>query len=107
VRDNAFRGTKAAETIAMWPSVRAGEENYIFPYQESCDSMFNSGLIYELGAMKESAQALLSEITEDAAEYTDAVRLHNFLSYFSSILVNDIPSNSILREFLGGSCFHV
>ncbi|MCL2060047.1 MAG: nucleoside kinase [Oscillospiraceae bacterium] len=107
VRDNAFRGTKAAETIKMWPSVRAGEEEYIFPYQESCDSMFNSGLIYELGAMKGVAQDLLCEIADDVPEYTEAIRLHRFLSYFAQILTDDIPTNSILREFIGGSCFHV
>jgi len=107
VRDHAFRGTKAVDTITMWPSVRAGEEEYIFPYQESCDSMFNSGLIYELGAMKQGAQALLSDIKQDVVEYTEAARLHKFLSYFTSILTDDIPPNSILREFIGGSCFHV
>ena len=107
VRDHAFRGAKAIETIKMWPSVRSGEEEYIFPYQESCDSMFNSGLIYELGAMKANAQALLSEISGDAPEYSEAVRLHRFLSYFEQIITDDIPPNSILREFIGGSCFRV
>jgi uridine kinase len=107
VRDHAFRGAKAIETIKMWPSVRAGEEEYIFPYQESCDSMFNSGLIYELGAMKEIAQALLGEIGEDIPEYAEAIRLHRFLDYFVQIMTDDIPSNSILREFIGGSCFRV
>ena len=105
VRDNSFRYAKAAETIRMWPSVRAGEEEYIFPYQESCDSMFNSALIYELGVMKETAQALLSEIGGDVPEYSEAVRLHKFLSYFAGIAPDDIPPNSILREFIGGSCF--
>ena len=107
VRDNAFRGTKAAETIRMWQSVRAGEEEYIFPYQEHCDSMFNSGLIYELGAMKETARALLIEIEKDEDVYAEAVRLYNFLGFFSEIKANDIPLNSILREFIGGGCFNV
>ena len=107
VRDNAFRGTKAGETIKMWPSVRSGEEEYIFPYQESCDSMFNSGLIYELGAMKECARSLLSEIGDCEEAYIEAVRLHMFLSYFTDIKTDDVPPNSILREFIGGSCFHV
>ena len=107
VRDHAFRGTKAIETIGMWQSVRSGEEEYIFPYQESCDSMFNSGLIYELGAMKSGAQTLLGEIEDNAPEYPEAVRLHRFLSYFAQIDTDDIPRNSILREFIGGSCFRV
>jgi len=107
VRDNAFRGTSAGETIMMWPSVRSGEEDYIFPYQESCDSMFNSGLIYELGAMKDYARALLSEIDDRDDAYTEAVRLHKFLSYFTGIRTDDVPLNSILREFIGGSCFRV
>jgi uridine kinase len=105
VRDNSFRGTVAIETIKMWPSVRAGEEEYIFPYQESCDSMFNSGLIYELGVMKNKALALLSEIGAETAEYAEAFRLSKFLSYFAPIAADDIPPNSILREFIGGSCF--
>ena len=107
VRDHAFRGTKAVETIRMWPSVRSGEEDYIFPYQESCDSMFNSGLIYELGAMKDGAQELLSEIEDSVPEYSEAIRLYRFLNYFERIITDDVPTNSILREFIGGSCFHV
>jgi uridine kinase len=105
VRDHFFRGTDAIGTIRMWPSVRAGEEEFIFPFQESCDSMFNSGLIYELGAVKESAMALLGEIGPDVPEYAEALRLNKFLSYFASIITDDIPANSILREFIGGSCF--
>ncbi|MDR3121735.1 MAG: nucleoside kinase [Clostridiales bacterium] len=107
VRDHQFRASKAIDTIRMWPTVRAGEEAYIFPYQESCDSMFNSGLIYELGAMKQSALPLLGAIGRDAPEYPEAVRLAKFISYFAPIPVGEIPANSILREFLGGSCFHV
>jgi len=106
VRDHLYRGARAVETIGMWPSVRAGEEEYIFPYQESCDSMFNSGLIYELGALKVIATQLLSEIGPDVAEYAEALRLLKFISYFAHILTDDIPTNSILREFIGGSCFH-
>ena len=105
VRDHQFRGASALRTIRMWPSVRAGEERHIYPYQDTCDSVFNSGLIYELGAMRESALPLLSEIGRDCEEYAEASRLAKFLGYFSPIGDVDIPANSILREFLGGSCF--
>jgi len=105
VRDRLFRGASAVETIGMWPSVRAGEEDYIFPYQESCDSMFNSGLIYELGVMKDIAKPLLEGVGRGVPEYAEALRLNKFLSYFVGIQADDIPPNSILREFIGGSCF--
>jgi len=107
VRDNQFRGSSALDTIRMWPSVRAGEEKYIFPYQESCDIMFNSAMIYELGAMKPFALPLLEEIGQNVEEHLEAVRLIKFMSYFAPVDINDIPTNSILREFLGGSCFYI
>ena len=107
VRDNQFRGTSAIETLRMWPSVKAGEEEHIFPYQESCDVMFNSALIYELGTMKPFAMPLLEEIDHSYEEYPEVVRLTKFLSYFAPVDIGDIPTNSILREFLGGSCFYV
>ena len=105
VRDNQFRAVSALETIRMWPSVRNGEEEYIFPYQESCDTMFNSALIYELGALKSNALPLLEQIGSDIPEYSEANRLIKFLSYFVPVNTDEIPSNSLLKEFLGGSCF--
>jgi uridine kinase len=106
-RDHQFRASSALDTIRIWPSVRAGEEEYIFPYQESCDVMFNSGLIYELGAMKDCVIPLLEGIGPGEPEYPEAMRLVKFMSYFAPIKADDIPPNSILREFLGGSCFAV
>ena len=105
VRDNLFRGTSAPETIDMWPAVRRGEERNIFPFQQEADAMFNSSLIYELLVMKGHALPLLSAITKDMPQYSEARRLIEFLSYFLQIPADDIPPNSILREFLGGSCF--
>lgn len=105
VRDNLFRGTTAPETIDMWPAVRRGEERNIFPFQQEADVMFNSSLIYELLVLKGYALPLLSAITKDMPQYSEARRLIEFLSYFLQIPADDIPPNSILREFLGGSCF--
>jgi len=105
VRDNLFRGTTAPETIDMWPSVRRGEERNIFPFQHEADAMFNSSLIYELLVLKGYALPLLGAITRDMPQYSEARRLIEFLSYFLQIPADDIPPNSILREFLGGSCF--
>jgi len=105
VRDNLFRGTSAPETIDMWPAVRRGEERNIFPFQQEADAMFNSSLIYELLVIKGHALPLLSAITKDMPQYSEARRLIEFLSYFLQIPADDIPPNSILREFLGGSCF--
>jgi len=105
VRDNLFRGTTAPETIAMWPQVRRGEERNIFPFQQEADAMFNSSLIYELLVLKGYALPLLSAITKDMPQYSEARRLIEFLSYFLQVPADDIPPNSILREFLGGSCF--
>lgn len=106
VRDNLFRGTPAPVTIDMWPAVRRGEERNIFPFQQEADVMFNSSLIYELLVLKGYALPLLSAITRDMPQYTEARRLTEFLSYFLQIPADDVPPNSILREFLGGSCFN-
>ena len=107
VRDNRTRGTKARETIAMWPSVRRGEEENIFPYQEEADVMFNSALLYELAILKQYAAPLLYQIQKTDPEYYEAKRLLKFLDYFVGVPSEDIPNNSILREFVGGSCFDV
>ncbi len=107
VRDNRTRGTSAKNTIAMWKSVRRGEEENIFPYQEESDAMFNSALIYELAVLKIYAEPLLFQIEKDDPEYQEAKRLLKFLDYFLAIPNDDVPHNSILREFVGGSCFEV
>ena len=107
VRDARTRGTSAAGTIAMWGSVRYGEENYIFPFQESADVMFNSALLYELSVLKTYAQPLLFGIDQDDRASTEATRLLKFLDYFMPISQESIPNNSLLREFVGGSCFDV
>ena len=107
VRDARTRGTGARRTIEMWPSVRRGEENYIFPFQESADAMFNSVLIYELAVLKQYAEPLLFGIKEHEPEYYEAKRLLKFLEYFQGIDSQNVPSNSICREFIGGSCFQV
>lgn len=106
VRDYQFRGTNAVSTIKRWPSVRRGEERNIFPFQESADIMFNSSLIVELGVLKCFAEPLLSEIGTETPEYSEAKRLLGFLSYFLPIESREIPFNSIIREFIGGSCFY-
>ena len=107
VRDNRTRGTSAKATIAMWPSVRRGEDENIFPYQEQADAMFNSALLYELAVLKLYAEPVLFQIGPDEPEYQEAKRLLKFLDYFVGIPSEDIPKNSILREFVGGSCFDV
>ena len=107
VRDARTRGNDARETIAMWPSVRRGEEKYIFPYQEEADVMFNSALIYELSVIKQYAEPLLFSVPKDCDEYYEAKRLLKFLDYFLGMGVTNIPTNSILREFVGGGCFDV
>ncbi len=107
VRDNLFRGTPPEDTMAMWASVRRGEEKYIFPFQENADVMFNSALTYELAIMKKYAYPRLLTITEDSPCYTMARRLVKFLNYIQTADVEDeIPVNSILREFIGGCCFY-
>ena len=107
VRDYQFRGTPPEETLDMWPSVRRGEENYIFPFQEKADAMFNSSLTYELCIMKKFAYPALQAVTPDSPHYTLARRLVKFLNYIQTADVEDeIPVNSILREFIGGCCFY-
>ena len=91
----------------MWSSVRRGEEENIFPFQEDADVMFNSALIYELSVLKQFAEPLLFGIDKDCAEYAEAKRLLKFLSYFLGVSSEGVPNNSILREFVGGSCFKV
>ncbi|MCM1256918.1 MAG: nucleoside kinase [Roseburia sp.] len=107
VRDARTRNTTAEETIAMWKSVRRGEEKYIFPFQESADVMFNSGLIYELAVLKSYAEPLLFHIDKDSVEYIEAKRLLKFLDYILPVPSEEIARNSIIREFIGGSVFNV
>lgn len=106
IRDYKYRGTSAIETIRRWPSVRRGEEKWIFPFQENADSTFNSSLIFELGVIKDYAMNVLRDVPHDAPEYSEAYRLMKFLSFFTSIGERLIPPTSLLREFLGGSSFH-
>lgn len=105
-RDFQFRGCSAINTLKRWPSVRRGEEKNIFPFQEEADVMFNSSLVYELGVLKTLAEPLLKEISSSNFEYSEARRLIEFLSYFLPIDPKVIPNNSIIREFIGGSCFY-
>lgn len=107
VRDARTRGASAKQTIAMWPSVRKGEEENIFPYQEDADVMFNSALIYELAVLKLYAEPILFGIEKDCEEYVEAKRLLKFLDYFIGVGSENIPANSLLREFVGGGCFNV
>lgn len=105
VRDSQFRSHDALMTLNMWNSVRRGEERNIFPFQEQADLMFNSALIYELAVLKKYAEPLLEKVTRKEPEYSEARRLLNFLEYFKSVDDDEIPHNSILREFIGKSCF--
>ncbi|QUO32377.1 nucleoside kinase [Faecalicatena sp. Marseille-Q4148] len=105
VRDARTRGTTAQQTIAMWPSVRRGEEENIFPYQEEADVMFNSALIYELAVLKQYAEPILFGIDKHCKEYPEAKRLLKFLDYFVGCRSEIVPTNSLIREFIGGSCF--
>lgn len=107
IRDARTRGASAKNTISMWASVRRGEEENIFPYQEDADVVFNSALIYELAVLKQYAEPLLFGIDPEEPEYVEAKRLLKFLDYFVGVDSNLIPNNSILREFIGGSCFRV
>jgi len=107
VRDARTRGTTAEKTIAMWPSVRRGEDRHIFPFQEKADVIFNSALIYELAVLKPYAEAILFGIPKDVPEYVEAKRLLKFLDYFIGIGCEGIPNNSLVREFVGGSIFNV
>ena len=105
IRDSKYRACDASTTIQRWPSVRRGEEKHIFPFQENADVMFNSALIYELAVIKRHANPLLKQVKEDTPEYSEAVRLLIFCSYFDSYPEEEIPPTSVLREFLGGSSF--
>lgn len=105
VRDYNFRGYSALHTLKSWDSVNLGEENNIFPYQETADAMFNTSLIYELGVLKPIALPLLEEITQDNKEYAEARRIINFLKYFKDIPEELVPNNSLLKEFIGGGDF--
>ncbi|HOB19145.1 MAG TPA: nucleoside kinase [Candidatus Atribacteria bacterium] len=107
VRDHQFRGTSIEATLDMWASVRRGEEKYIFPFQESADIMLNSALVYELAVLKPYILSLLEDIPDDHRYFPEINRLRKFLKYFVDLDATDIPNNSILREFIGGSCFHV
>ena len=107
VRDARTRGSDARTTIGMWQSVRRGEEENIFPFQEEADAMFNSALVYELACLKPFAEPLLFQIPKDAPEYYEAKRLLKFLDYFLSVPSENLPNNSLCREFVGGSCFNV
>lgn len=107
IRDERTRGYNAQDTIAIWKSVRKGEEDYIFPFQESSDVMFNSALVYELAVLKTYAEPLLHAVPKDSKEWVEAKRLLKFLDYFLPIPADDIPKNSLIREFIGGGCFDV
>lgn len=107
VRDARTRGASGTKTISMWPSVRRGEEENIFPYQEDADVMFNSALIYELAILKQHAEPVLFGIKRDAEEYVEAKRLLKFLDYFLGVESDIVPKYSIIKEFIGGSCFKV
>lgn len=106
IRDNQYRGTNAERTMELWPSVRRGEEKNIFPYQEEADVMFNSALIYELAVLKQYAEPLLFKVDPKSKYYSEAKRLFKFLDYFLGVSSEVVPQNSIIREFIGGSCFH-
>ena len=106
IRDHKYRGTSALNTLRMWPSVRRGEERWIFPFQENADATFNSSLLFELGVMRDYADEVLRGVPADCPEYAAAYRLRKFLSYFRPIPMEAIPPTSLLREFLGGSSFH-
>lgn len=105
IRDYKYRGYSAEETISRWPSVRAGEDKWIFPYQENADVMFNSALLFELAVMKDYAIPILRNVPNNRPEYSEAYRLRKFLEYFASVQDKQLPPTSLLREFLGGSSF--
>jgi uridine kinase len=105
IRDHKYRGVSALETIRRWPSVRAGENKWIFPYQENADVMFNTAMLFELAVIKSQAEPLLEQVPENCVEYAEAYRLLKFLRYIKPIPDGDIPPTSLLREFLGGSSF--
>lgn len=105
IRDFKYRGYSAEETIARWPSVRAGEDKWIFPYQENADAMFNSALLFELAVLKDNVEPILRKVKNNCPEYSEAYRLRRFLEYFTSVQDRELPPTSLLREFLGGSSF--
>ncbi len=106
VRDHKYRGVSAQETIARWESVRRGEEKWIFPYQENADATFNSSLLFELAVMRNYVEPILRQVPANCQEFSEAYRLLKFISYFEPLSESDVPSTSLLREFLGGSSFH-
>lgn len=106
IRDNKYRGWNAADTLRNWKNILEGEEEYVFPYQNEADMIINSALIYELGVLKTYAEPLLFSVDEDDEVYPEAIRLINFLRNFLPIPSDDVPKESVLREFIGGSCFH-
>ena len=106
IRDYKYRGVSAQETIHRWPSVRAGENKWIFPFQENADAMLNTAMLYELSVFKMQVEPLLQQVPENCEEYAEAYRLLKFLKYFKGIPYNNLPPTSLLREFLGGSSFH-
>lgn len=106
VRDNKYRGHTAAETLKMWKNIRDGEEKYVYPYQDDSDAIINSALVYEIGILKTYAEPLLFSVPENDETYPEALRLINFLRNFLTIPSDDVPTDSVLREFIGGSCFH-
>ena len=105
IRDHKYRGVSAQETIRRWPSVRKGENRWIFPFQENADAMFNSAMLFELAVIKRQADPLLEQVPENCPEYAEAYRLRKFLKYIKPISEDQIPPTSLLREFLGGSSF--
>ena len=106
IRDYKYRGVSAQETIHRWPSVRSGENKWIFPFQENADAMLNTAMLYELSVLKMQAEPLLQQVPENCEEFAEAYRLQKFLKYFKGIPYNNLPPTSLLREFLGGSSFH-
>ena len=106
IRDYKYRGVSAQETIRRWPSVRAGENRWIFPFQENADAMLNTAMLYELSVLKMQVEPLLQQVPENCEEFAEAYRLLKFLKYFKGIPYNNLPPTSLLREFLGGSSFH-
>ncbi len=105
IRDYNYRGYSAEETIRRWPSVRAGEDKWIFPYQENADAMFNSALLFEVAVLKSHVEPILNHVPQNSAAYSEAYRLRKFLQYFLPVQDRDLPPTSLLREFLGGSSF--
>ena len=106
IRDYNYRSYSAQETISRWPSVRSGEDKWIFPFQENADVMFNSAMLYEFGVLRPYAESILSSVPQNCPEYSEAYRLLKFIKYFTPVQDKEIPPTSLLREFLGGSSFN-